>query len=79
MRSSRRYSSGCNFRNKAQVVWTQLVWVESLMSPTDHLGFSEVELVQMMVDDGGWWLLLIEMGQWLEQDQAINDLMPAQK
>lgn len=33
-RSSRRCSSGCGFRNEAQVVWTQLRWVASLMSPT---------------------------------------------
>uniref|UniRef100_A0A5F9C9F1 Creatine kinase B-type n=1 Tax=Oryctolagus cuniculus TaxID=9986 RepID=A0A5F9C9F1_RABIT len=42
----------------------------------DSLGFSKVELVQMVVDSVK---PLIEMQQRLEQGQAINDLMPAQK
>ena len=41
---------------------------------TDRLGFSEVELVQMVVDGVK---LLIEMEQRLEQGQAIDDLVPA--
>ncbi|CAD7679368.1 unnamed protein product [Nyctereutes procyonoides] len=46
------------------------------VSNTDRLGFSEVELVQMVVDGVK---LLIEMEQRLEQGQAIHDLVPAQK
>ncbi|KAK2104828.1 hypothetical protein P7K49_018684 [Saguinus oedipus] len=46
------------------------------VSNADRLGFSEVELVQMVVDGVK---LLIEMEQRLEQGQAIDDLMPAQK
>uniref|UniRef100_A0A2K5BUF7 Creatine kinase B-type n=1 Tax=Aotus nancymaae TaxID=37293 RepID=A0A2K5BUF7_AOTNA len=46
------------------------------VSNADCLGFSEVELVQMVVDGVK---LLIKMEQRLEQGQAINDLMPAQK
>ncbi|KAK2098327.1 hypothetical protein P7K49_023778 [Saguinus oedipus] len=46
------------------------------VSNADHLGFSEVELVQMVVNGVK---LLIEMEQPLEQGQAIDDLMPAQK
>nr|KAF6269628.1 creatine kinase B [Pipistrellus kuhlii] len=46
------------------------------ISNADRLGFSEVELVQMVVDGVK---LLIEMEQRLEQGQAIDDLMPAQK
>ncbi|XP_040598353.1 creatine kinase B-type isoform X1 [Mesocricetus auratus] len=46
------------------------------VSNSDRLGFSEVELVQMVVDGVK---LLIEMEQRLEQGQAIDDLMPAQK
>ncbi|CAK7319862.1 Creatine kinase B-type [Vulpes lagopus] len=46
------------------------------VSSADHLGFSEVELVQMVVDG---MKLLIEMEQRLEQGQAIDDLVPAQK
>uniref|UniRef100_A0A8C0MW83 Creatine kinase B-type n=1 Tax=Canis lupus familiaris TaxID=9615 RepID=A0A8C0MW83_CANLF len=42
----------------------------------DRLGFSEVELVQMLVDGVK---LLMEMDQRLEQGQAIDDLVPAQK
>ncbi|CAK7314272.1 Creatine kinase B-type [Vulpes lagopus] len=42
----------------------------------NRLGFSEVELVQMVVDGVK---LLIKMEQWLEQGQAIDDLVPAQK
>lgn len=46
------------------------------VSNADRLGFSEVELVQMVVDGVR---LLIEMEQRLEQGQAIDDLVPAQK
>ncbi|KAF6129382.1 creatine kinase B [Phyllostomus discolor] len=46
------------------------------ISNADRLGFSEVELVQMVVDGVK---LLIEMEQRLEQGQAIDDLVPAQK
>lgn len=46
------------------------------VSNADRLGFSEVELVQMVVDGVK---LLIEMEQRLEQGQAIDDLIPAQK
>lgn len=45
-------------------------------SNADCLGFSEVELVQMLVDG---MKLLIEMEQRLEQGQTIDDLVPAQK
>ncbi|EPY78427.1 creatine kinase B-type-like isoform 1 [Camelus ferus] len=46
------------------------------VSNADRLGFSEVELVQMVVDGVK---LLIEMERRLEQGQAIDDLVPAQK
>ncbi|NXP63062.1 KCRB kinase, partial [Chloropsis cyanopogon] len=46
------------------------------VSNADRLGFSEVELVQMVVDGVK---LLIEMEKRLEQGQSIDDLMPAQK
>ncbi|XP_027632199.1 creatine kinase B-type [Tupaia chinensis] len=46
------------------------------VSNADRLGFSEVELVQMVVDGVK---LLIQMEQRLEQGQAIDDLVPAQK
>ncbi|KAB1266143.1 Creatine kinase B-type [Camelus dromedarius] len=46
------------------------------VSNADRLGFSEVELVQMAVDGVK---LLIEMERRLEQGQAIDDLVPAQK
>ncbi|XP_012893174.1 PREDICTED: creatine kinase B-type-like, partial [Dipodomys ordii] len=46
------------------------------ISNADRLGFSEVELVQMVVDGVK---LLIEMEQRLEQSQTLDDLMPAQK
>ncbi|KAL0177579.1 hypothetical protein M9458_026473 [Cirrhinus mrigala] len=46
------------------------------ISNADRLGFSEVELVQMVVDGVK---LLIEMEKRLEKGQAIEDLMPAQK
>uniref|UniRef100_A0A671TG89 creatine kinase n=1 Tax=Sinocyclocheilus anshuiensis TaxID=1608454 RepID=A0A671TG89_9TELE len=46
------------------------------ISNADRLGFSEVELVQMLVDG---LKLLIEMEKRLEKGQAIEDLMPAQK
>ncbi|KAG7493366.1 creatine kinase B-type isoform X1 [Solea senegalensis] len=46
------------------------------MSNADRLGFSEVELVQMVVDG---IKLLIEMEKKLEEGQSIDELMPAQK
>nr|KAF6483718.1 creatine kinase B [Rousettus aegyptiacus] len=46
------------------------------VSNADRLGFSEVELVQMVVDGVK---LLTEMERRLEQGQAIDDLVPAQK
>lgn len=46
------------------------------VSNADRLGFSEVELVQMVVDGVK---LLIKMEQRLEQGKAIDDLVPAQK
>ncbi|NXD20457.1 KCRB kinase, partial [Spelaeornis formosus] len=46
------------------------------ISNADRLGFSEVELVQMVVDGVK---LLIEMEKCLEKGQSIDDLMPAQK
>ncbi|XP_010010425.1 PREDICTED: creatine kinase B-type isoform X1 [Nestor notabilis] len=46
------------------------------VSNADRLGFSEVELVQMVVDGVK---LLIEMEKCLEKGQSIDDLMPAQK
>ncbi|XP_059209148.1 creatine kinase, brain a isoform X3 [Centropristis striata] len=46
------------------------------ISNADRLGFSEVELVQMVVDGVK---LLVEMEKRLEKGQSIDDLMPAQK
>uniref|UniRef100_A0A8C6TXA0 creatine kinase n=1 Tax=Neogobius melanostomus TaxID=47308 RepID=A0A8C6TXA0_9GOBI len=46
------------------------------ISNADRLGFSEVELVQMVVDG---IKLLIEMEKRLEKGQAIDDLIPEQK
>ncbi|KAK7903904.1 hypothetical protein WMY93_016511 [Mugilogobius chulae] len=46
------------------------------ISNADRLGFSEVELVQMVVDG---IKLLIEMEKRLEKGQSIDDLMPSQK
>ncbi len=46
------------------------------ISNADRLGFSEVELVQMVVDGVK---LLIEMEKRLEAGQSIDDLMPEQK
>lgn len=46
------------------------------ISNSDRLGFSEVELVQMVVDGVK---LLIEMEKCLEKGKPIDDLMPAQK
>ena len=46
------------------------------ISNADRLGFSEVALVQMVVDG---IKLLIEMEKRLEKGQSIDDLMPAQK
>ncbi|KFZ50273.1 Creatine kinase B-type [Antrostomus carolinensis] len=46
------------------------------VSNADRLGFSEVELVQMVVDGVK---LLIEIEKRLEKGQSIDDLIPAQK
>uniref|UniRef100_A0A8C6VDR9 creatine kinase n=1 Tax=Naja naja TaxID=35670 RepID=A0A8C6VDR9_NAJNA len=46
------------------------------ISNADRLGFSEVELVQMVVDGVK---LLIEMEKCLEKGQCINNKIPAQK
>lgn len=46
------------------------------ISNADRLGFSEVELVQMVVDGVK---LLVEMEKQLEMGGSIVDLMPAQK
>uniref|UniRef100_A0A672HJ99 creatine kinase n=1 Tax=Salarias fasciatus TaxID=181472 RepID=A0A672HJ99_SALFA len=46
------------------------------ISNADRLGFSEVELVQMVVDGVK---LLVEMEKRLEKGQSIDDLMPAPK
>ncbi|KPP58669.1 hypothetical protein Z043_123485 [Scleropages formosus] len=46
------------------------------ISNADRLGFSEVELVQMVVDGVK---LLVEMEKKLEKGQPIDDLMPSQK
>uniref|UniRef100_A0A8C2KRS9 creatine kinase n=1 Tax=Cyprinus carpio TaxID=7962 RepID=A0A8C2KRS9_CYPCA len=46
------------------------------ISNADRLGFSEVELVQIVVDGVK---LLVEMEQHLEAGQAIDDLIPEQK
>ncbi|KAM9293933.1 creatine kinase B-type [Gastrophryne carolinensis] len=46
------------------------------ISNADRLGFSEVELVQMLVDGVK---LLIEMEKRLEKGQSIDDLIPTQK
>lgn len=46
------------------------------ISNADRLGFSEVELVQMVVDGVK---LLVEMEKRLEAGQSIDDLMPEQK
>lgn len=46
------------------------------ISNADRLGFSEVELVQMVVDGVK---LLVEMEKRLEKGQSIDDIMPAQK
>ncbi|XP_053535661.1 creatine kinase B-type [Ictalurus punctatus] len=46
------------------------------ISNADRLGFSEVELVQMVVDGVK---LLVEMEKRLEKGQAIDDLIPDQK
>ncbi|KAG9336594.1 hypothetical protein JZ751_002941, partial [Albula glossodonta] len=45
------------------------------ISNADRLGFSEVELVQMVVDGVK---LLVEMEKRLEKGQSIDDIMPAQ-
>uniref|UniRef100_A0A8B9NDW3 Creatine kinase M-type n=2 Tax=Accipitriformes TaxID=2558200 RepID=A0A8B9NDW3_9AVES len=46
------------------------------ISNADRLGFSEVEQVQMVVDGVK---LLVEMEKKLEQNQPIDDMIPAQK
>lgn len=46
------------------------------ISNADRLGFSEVELVQTVVDGVK---LLVDMEKRLEKGQSIDDLMPAQK
>lgn len=46
------------------------------ISNADRLGFSEVELVQMVVDGVK---LLVDMEKRLEKGQSIDDIMPAQK
>ncbi|XP_074484123.1 creatine kinase, testis isozyme isoform X2 [Sebastes fasciatus] len=46
------------------------------ISNADRLGFSEVALVQMVVDGVK---LLVDMEKKLEKGQSIDDLMPAQK
>ncbi|MEQ2161582.1 hypothetical protein GOODEAATRI_010933, partial [Goodea atripinnis] len=46
------------------------------ISNADRLGFSEVELVQMVVDGVK---LLVDMEKRLEKGQSIDELMPAQK
>lgn len=46
------------------------------ISNADRLGFSEVEQVQMVVDGVK---LLVEMEKKLEQNQTIDDMIPAQK
>lgn len=46
------------------------------ISNADRLGFSEVELVQMVVDGVN---LLVDMEKRLEAGESIDDLMPEQK
>jgi len=46
------------------------------ISNADRLGFSEVELVQMVVDGVK---VMVEMEKRLEKGQSIDDIMPAQK
>ena len=46
------------------------------ISNADRLGFSEVDLVQMVVDGVK---LLVEMEKKLEKGQSIEDLIPDQK
>lgn len=46
------------------------------ISNSDRLGFSEVELVQMVVDGVK---LLVEMEKKLEAGESIEELMPTQK
>lgn len=46
------------------------------ISNADRLGFSEVELVQMVVDGVN---LLVDMEKRLEAGEGIDDLMPEQK
>uniref|UniRef100_A0A669D8I5 creatine kinase n=1 Tax=Oreochromis niloticus TaxID=8128 RepID=A0A669D8I5_ORENI len=46
------------------------------ISNADRLGFSEVELVQMVVDGVN---LLVEMEKRLEAGESIDDMMPEQK
>ena len=46
------------------------------VSNADRLGFSEVELVQFVIDGVN---LLIEMEKRLEQKKSIDDLIPKKK
>lgn len=46
------------------------------ISNADRLGFSEVELVQMVVDGVK---LLVDMEKQLEAGESIDDMMPEQK
>ena len=46
------------------------------ISNADRLGFSEVELVQFVVDGVN---LLVKMEKALEKGESIDDLMPAKK
>lgn len=46
------------------------------ISNADRLGFSEVELVQLVVDGVK---LLVDMEKRLEKGESIDDIMPAQK
>lgn len=46
------------------------------ISNADRLGFSEVELVQMVVDGVN---LLVDMEKRLEAGESIDDIIPDQK
>ena len=46
------------------------------ISNADRLGFSEVELVQMVVDGVN---LLVDMEKRLEAGESIDDMIPDQK
>ncbi|KAG7272617.1 LOW QUALITY PROTEIN: hypothetical protein CRUP_033126 [Coryphaenoides rupestris] len=67
--------------NQTRAVWRGGVDTAAVggvfdISNADRLGFSEVELVQMVVDGVR---LLVDMEKRLEAGQAIDDLMPEQK